>query len=452
MPCDISGKKLALCTFVLSSYIIAICSASQEGFYAIAHMTNSKTALKHAIDAGANAVELDMKFNYTTGKPTEFYHGAPCDCTCYKYIPFSSSGGNLCSLSRNPCSTRTNYREMFRYLLTFPSVALIYLDSKIGDFPVKKQNLAALNIIKVIDKYLFEKGYKGKVLIGGGRDKPYLKAVAKYANPSKYSSRIFVTLDWNDKGSFDSLRFLSSLSTPNVVYSDGVTACHFRTYHQSIRTASINKANGVVSNVFIWTLDLQKSFDIYYKIGARGILTNKIGSLMSWVRANKIKLAAPEDDSLKPATAKQMINPKCDCDYHNGGCIVSKLPPTNSACRCKKTPILHKCSGIVVLCKNPGSKHCKRPGYTVHDCIQGSGNCDGYKNQKCDCTYRFNWGSGGCKISKPAPIHTACRCDYKVLACHGHVVACKDPNSSYCSAPDKSESSCLQGGGDCDAY
>jgi len=430
--------------------IFSTCSATQEGFFAIAHMTNGYKALKYAMDAGANAVELDLKFNKTTGLPAKFYHGSPCDCTCYKFIPFSAYGGNLCSLYRRPCNQASNYTVMLDHLLQFPKLALIYLDSKIGDFPDKIQTLAAKNVIQLVEESLFSKGYKGKVLIGGGEDKPYLKSVADYAQLSANKSSIYITLDWNKEGTFDSLGFLTNLSSPNVVFSDGHSFCNPRTFHHAIRTASVNKVNGVISKVFVWTVDVRRSFDIYYRNGARGILTNKIGLLMRWVRENNIRLAVPGDDSLIPATSSQIIHPTCDCTYDLNGCRISKLPPNNTACLCKKN-IFKKCTGQVVMCKDPYSTNCKQPEYNVLTCIEGGGNCDGYGNG-CDCSYKRRWRKSGCKITKPAPMHTACICHQRLWFCHGHIVRCQNPNALQCINPDKSEKSCILGGGDCGGY
>ena len=47
---------------------------------------------------------------------------------------------------------------------------------------------------------------------------------------------------------------------------------------------------------------------------------------------------------------------------------------------------------------------------------------------------------------------TACQCVKMWIGCKGDVVGCKDPASDKCLNPDRSELSCLQGGGDCGGY
>ena len=438
-----------LWNIVISTYIVSV-STSQQGFYAIAHMVNTKEAITWAIQGGANALEMDLQFDTRFGSPLEFYHGTPCDCTCYKFVPFLSSD-NLCQQHNRPCKSKTKFSDMLQHLLKFPSIALVYIDSKSQDLSTNVQKTAGKKVIEALEKNLFKKGYQGKVLIGSGRDKPYLIAASKHATASTFNSQIYFTLDWSNEGTIDALNFLTNLSSGNIIYSNGHSVCYPLTYHRAIRTAAVNKLNGVISSVFIWTVDSKISFATYYSEGARGILTNKIKSLVSWAKSKNIRFAVPGDDSLKSATSRTVINPKCDCDYSKGGCVISKEAPPNTACRCTYHP-LYRCSGDVIMCKDRKSWHCKRPGKTIQDCVEGGGNCDGHENQQCDCKYYWKWGNGGCKVTTAAPLLTACKCTYRLFSCHGHVIRCKSLNSSYCNSPDISKSSCLLGGGDCEGY
>ena len=133
-------------------------------------------------------------------------------------------------------------------------------------------------------------------------------------------------------------------------------------------------------------------------MGARGIITNKVRQLIEWTKSNKIRLATPADDSLKPATSRKVIYPDCDCNHRRkSGCVIVKPAPSHSACRCKTYGL--SCTGSVVLCKDP--QECTHPGRSVQDCVQGGGNCDGY-DEHCDCDYH----PGGCRISLKAPVKT----------------------------------------------
>ena len=69
--------------------------------------------------------------------------------------------------------------------------------------------------------------------------------------------------------------------------------------------------------------------------------------------------------------------------------------------------------------------------------------------EACDCDYH----SGGCTISSPASPGNACKCVYKGgWSCSGFEIGCSDLNNHYCNNPDKSQSACNLGGGDCGGY
>jgi hypothetical protein len=138
----------------------------------------------------------------------------------------------------------------------------------------------------------------------------------------------------------------------------------------------------------------------------------------------------------------------CDCDYHPGGCSISKAPPANTACQCNYKGAW-TCGGSIVTCLDFDSPFCKQPDTSATSCAQGGGDCDGYKEASCDCDYH----PGGCSISTAAPANTACQCKYKgAWTCGGSLVRCQDEKSAKCVTPDTSIASCFQGGGDCEGY
>ncbi|CAM9618558.1 unnamed protein product [Laminaria digitata] len=140
---------------------------------------------------------------------------------------------------------------------------------------------------------------------------------------------------------------------------------------------------------------------------------------------------------------------ECDCDYHPGGCEISEAAPKYSACKCS-----YKggwtCGGTVTQCLSESSPKCTTPDKDFDSCILGGGDCGAYNTEEnCDCDYH----PGGCSISTAAPKYSACKCSYKgAWTCGGGVVQCNNPASANCEIPDKSKTSCLLGGGDCDGY
>ena len=67
----------------------------------------------------------------------------------------------------------------------------------------------------------------------------------------------------------------------------------------------------------------------------------------------------------------------CDCDYHSGGCTISKVPPPNTACKCKYKG-LWTCGGDITRCRNFNSHYCKHPDFSINTCYLGGGDCGGY--------------------------------------------------------------------------
>lgn len=101
-------------------------------------------------------------------------------------------------------------------------------------------------------------------------------------------------------------------------------------------------------------------------------------------------------------------------------------------------------------CRNRDSPKCATPDKDFASCLLGGGDCGAYDAEdECD----WDYGAGGCKISKAAPEYSACKCSYKgAWTCGGKVTQCIIPNSPQCTTPGKDHASCLLGGGDCGAY
>jgi hypothetical protein len=68
---------------------------------------------------------------------------------------------------------------------------------------------------------------------------------------------------------------------------------------------------------------------------------------------------------------------KCDCNYHPGGCSISRAAPRDTACKCEYKGAW-TCGGSVVQCSDPNSPHCKNPDTTKASCLLGRGDCDAH--------------------------------------------------------------------------
>ena len=88
------------------------------------------------MSAGANGVEVDLVID-SSGQPTVFRHSPsiwdPCDCSCGIFL----SDANVCENipdqtdSPNSCMTYVNAANHLNSMATKPTIALVYIDSKI---------------------------------------------------------------------------------------------------------------------------------------------------------------------------------------------------------------------------------------------------------------------------------------------------------------------------------
>ena len=74
-----------------------------------------------------------------------------------------------------------------------------------------------------------------------------------------------------------------TLPTRNIIFAAGESACSPNGYYDEICLAGVNRDQGVLSNVIAWTVDKESSFEKYFKLGARGIITNRVPDLLRWV-------------------------------------------------------------------------------------------------------------------------------------------------------------------------
>ena len=70
-----------------------------------------------------------------------------------------------------------------------------------------------------------KKGYKGKFLVGSPNGKAYLETLAYLSHHSPYKSQYYFSKDELHNDPIAVSKYLSTLSSPNVIYDDGLTAC-----------------------------------------------------------------------------------------------------------------------------------------------------------------------------------------------------------------------------------
>lgn len=455
--------------FILA--VVQICGfvSGDEGFYNIAHMVNTPGTVEWAIGQGANGVEIDLAFDTGTGNALFFRHsaeGEACDCTCLCPAPFWALCGvlypnSVCAKllydvsNISPCQAKSSYSTLLSTIATKSSIALVIIDSKIEKASMTDDVMrnAGRSVITALTSHLFGLGYGGKVIVGSPKldTLPYLQSAVNAIKGSPYESRVYFTVDLEKDNIVNTLTTLHTLPTMNIVYGTGISACSPQQMKTStMELAAANKAKGVIGLAYLWTVD-SKSTILDNLPYVQGVLSNYPGQVNDILIEKGIKKAT-QSSTIPPATNRNVVTSTasmtCDCNYHSGGCTISRAAPQGMACHCE-----YKggwtCGGSIAQCSDPNSYYCKNPDTSVNSCLLGDGDCEGYKTATCDCNYH----PGGCSISQVPPKNTACRCVYKGFwTCGGEITRCRDENSQYCKNPDSSINTCIQGGGDCEGY
>ena len=286
-----------------------------------------------------------------------------------------------------------HYRDAAEHLQHFVShvnmsqVAMLYIDSKVGEVPGELMDRATENLIDLLENEVLMKGYKGIVLIGGP-DKNYLELAAKHSSNSKFTSQIYLAHDAINN--FDErMKVMAELNYPNKMISAGIArvAKKHTTYDEEAIVGRINKARGVIADIVIWTVQSVEEYDYYFKYGARGMITNNIRQMVDWAKNNNYEMYKQGDvicsTPLTATNEDQVVTDpgECDCSKSGRGCrVVKPVQLSGSACRCKKWSFgwFSGCQGDVVGCKDLKSPKCRHPDKSRRSCLQGAGDCHGY--------------------------------------------------------------------------
>ncbi len=271
-------------------------SVTAKKFYIIAHMTNTVAAVTWAVNEGANGVEMDLNYD-ANGTPIEFKHGGVCDCSC------NIAGGvtHVCSPLKNSCEAKENPATLLNKVAT-TNLALLYIDSKVD----KNTNPEAGNqLIDLLDKQLFARGFKGMVLVGAPESAAikYLEAASKKAASSLYKDRLYFGIDMDRVITNKVTTTIANLqklqtTTPGtkITYGTGITSCTADTFYSEITEGVKQQANGVTRLTATWTIDKPGSLTNYLDLGVRAIITNKPAVLKEVIKQRGgIQLAVPGD-------------------------------------------------------------------------------------------------------------------------------------------------------------
>lgn len=362
---------------------VASDTAPVEGpndFYVIAHMTNTPEAVRWAAREGANAVEIDVRFD-ADGTPRELRHGGICDCICSL-----GDDDHVCAVFAGDCEATSSVPDTLATIASLADLALVVVDSKIdGSAAIDAQRSAGKRIVDAIERGLFDRGYRGKVVIGAPRTDAiaYIQSAAAAVSTTTHASRISVAFDQMGNAESDATCTLDTLRTFTTrrAFGTGISACADGDFTPAIRAAAANERAGTSSLTYAWTLDRESSMRRYIEAGARAIITNKPKRLAELAAAMG-KTKARVETTLRAASNAAIEGNDdapcgCDCNYEPGGCVVAKPAPPGRACQCEMDGPW-RCRGRVAECADMSSALCAQPDTSAAACALGGGDCEGY--------------------------------------------------------------------------
>lgn len=356
-------------------------------FYVTAHMTNTVYSVQWALDQGANALEMDLRF-HDDGAPNEFRHGGVCDCSCDPV----NDGRHVCEFLRlgtlNACEASAKALDMMDELVSQSDrLALVIIDSKVdGGMPLSQQQASGSRVIDMLNERLFARGYRGKVVVSAANAEAYgyLLAAAKQATTSPYRDRIFFALDQMGKSrenAANALSILTQLPSRNRAFGAGITSCWSGDFEPAISTGDLNEDNNSSALTYLWTIDSESSMRTYLeRTRPRAIITNRPALLKRVALSRGLHLATPETPHTEVSN-DNIVGPvkrDCRCDYHKGGCSIAEPAPPGQACKCRYV-FLWTCRGDLTACQSTASEKCSQPDSSKQSCEQGGGDCGGYR-------------------------------------------------------------------------
>jgi hypothetical protein len=279
-------------------------------------MVNTEKAVDWAVSLGANGLEMDLQFDPTTGNPTEFRHGGGilCDCICSAVNSPNNSLDHVCNhlkeatfrlANMGRCELSSPAAAQLAHIATIPTVALIYIDSKVDrHYDLHWLSSAGVAVVGLLESNLFDRGYKGIAVIAAPEDKyiDYLKSAARRAKKSRYWNRIYIGIDGQNGGTAGAEKTIAATLTLDTLwrfYGTGVSSCSPRQYYDETKVGVRNLSGDRGSRpplalVIVWTIDRQESMRRYQRMGVSGVITNFPGVLNRVVNDSKIKLATPD--------------------------------------------------------------------------------------------------------------------------------------------------------------
>jgi hypothetical protein len=143
-------------------------------------------------------------------------------------------------------------------------------------------------------------------------------------NTSANRDHYFFTFD-EEGDDYQGVMSILSHLTNHRVYGTGISACAGEIFHTAVQSSVNGKIKDENSLTYIWTTDKESSMRDYINRGVQGTMTSRVAVAK---RVAKPSTAIPFSNVIIP------VLHKCDCDYHPGGCAISRPAPSGNACKC----------------------------------------------------------------------------------------------------------------------
>ena len=364
------------------------CTAKGDSIV-IAHGANLKETVDWSLNQGANGIEMDIHFDTYTGQPTEFHHGAPCDCTFSEPVKGKNSP-NMCELDLPVCKGSTDAGELLYHVAWHDKanqLALLYMDSKTDDFgdteifhtgggsttPEARMKTGGAALAQLLLDTVFgsTSKFNGVVNFGspGADSSAYMEsAIAAFnriAPEIVAAGRVVFGYDMDGPSvtntvltfgaptgpaAVETIKKTIGLGTPWRVYNNGVTVGLPFTFENAMLSGAANYAKGVLSTPpGIWTLDSTSSMVDYIRYGVGSIMTNEPKTAIS-AFFSMGKCLAKSDWRPKKTTSNTAVEWKfdsgscclgaiSDADFEKGGFDPKWRDDFSDRCRApKETP------------------------------------------------------------------------------------------------------------------
>lgn len=416
-------------------------SCVNDPFYVIAHMTNLPSTAEWGLQQGANALEMDLNFEtwkFHHGAPCDCWCRFGTEGICGLHDPVCTGGTDVDTMFNE--LVKSKYRDLAMVYIDSKIgsikgskaaagervadkiMSILFTKGYKGIVIVAVPDLSGVEYLQAVADTIKRTGWEGRVFYNIDMERNVvhvLEALIKISPYRAFSTGISACVhgNYHDEIRLASLNYAAGvISLPPGIWTLDKTSSMEEYIDFGARSIMTNKPAKAVSVSGSNGYDLaapsfrpgkatsdvivrsKSRCDCDFHTGGCSISTPApngqscrceyegawtcTGSVMPCACESSYRCKWP-DYSVQSCVQGggdcdgYSGDSSCDCDYHSGGCSISKAAPKYSACKCKYKG-WWTCGGDVVRCSNDASPLCANPDKSKEACGLGSGDCDGY--------------------------------------------------------------------------